>query len=156
MEIFFHRMLVNFAVNFIVFIHRFESRKEVTIIKDRCRAIILNVIPNPWTKGQYLKIWSIFSIFRLQRWHMFVISNLLVIRNSQVGRASLITIGKTLFLVKKLISKSNVAFFLSKVHWRLSHCPSCLLKGKLTILRETPKNLILNGRGRDWNNFNIC
>ena len=55
MEIFFHRMLVNFAVNFIVFIYRFEPRKEVTIIKDTCRAIILNVIPNSLNKGTIFK-----------------------------------------------------------------------------------------------------
>ena len=51
----------------------------------------------PWTKRQLLKIWSIFSLLWLQRQHMFEISILLAIRNSQVRRAFLITSHKKKF-----------------------------------------------------------
>ena len=47
---FFYRMLVNFAINFIVFIHCFKLRWEVAFIEERYREIILNTIPNSLNK----------------------------------------------------------------------------------------------------------
>ena len=52
----------------------------------------------PWTKGQFLKIWSIFSIFWLHRQHMFEIFILVAIRYSQIGKAFMITNQRKFFI----------------------------------------------------------
>ena len=88
--------------------------------------------------------------------HIFIIFNLLIIKNSQVKKASLIISYRKNFIFGKRFNFQiqcrildlgcTKGFLIAQVVYLRVNLPS---------LRETLKNLIFNGRGKDWNCFSI-
>ena len=52
---FFHRVIEQLAISFVVFINHFQPQKEVLVIKEWSRTIIFDLIPNTYNKRTFLK-----------------------------------------------------------------------------------------------------